>query len=86
MAMDRGEEPKVEMHWETNRFQGKERAWWTGFCILYRDKSGNMHPLHSEIGKIPVPEDHEAEEIRVLSLSKAIPMLLVRFFQELFTI
>ena len=85
-AMDRGEKPKVEMHWETDRFQGRPRAWWTGFSIIYRDKRGEAHPLHREIGNIPIPEEHEAAEVRMLSLSKAVPMLLVRFFQELFTI
>ena len=85
-AMGRGERPRVEMHLKTYRYQGKQKAWWIGFSIIYRDKNGEGHPLFREVGKIPVPEEHETKDFKMLSLSKAVPMLLVRFFQELFTI
>ena len=80
-AMDRGEKPKVEMHWETDRYRGKEKAWWTGFAIQYKNRTGESFALHREVGKIPIPEEHEMEDTRMLSLSRTIPMLLVRFYQ-----
>ena len=85
-ALDRREQPRVELHWEIDRYQGKEKAWWTGSQMLYRDGKGTGHFLHREIGKIPIPEETEVEEVRMLSPSRAVPMLLVRFFQELFTV
>ena len=74
------------MHWETDRHRGKEKAWWTGFEILYRNRGGQRYSLHREVGKIPIPEEHEMEDTRMLSLSRAIPMLLVRFYQESFMV
>ena len=71
------------MHWEAERFRGKEKAWWTGFAINYQSKSGETFTLHREVGKIPAPEEFEMEETNMLSLSRAVPMFLVRFYYGL---
>ena len=77
-ALEQGETPRIEMHWDTERIRGKDKTWWIRFTIYYSDQTEEGHVLHREVGKIPAPGEHEAEHTKLQAAAAAISMLFKR--------